>query len=441
MLNRLSISLFRISLKKNLFKIITITLLTGFLSASSVGYAQQVYVNSVNVSSIKTVRIHPKGEPLLSPNIELNSTNKLRLSFDDLSDNSTDYSYRLLHCNAAWQQSNLVASEYLATFDNAIIEDFENSINTLQSYTHYWVDFPNEEIKPKVSGNYILQVYDSSDPDRIVLTRRFRLFEQKVVVQPKIKRPVVLQYKDKGQEVRFNVLHPNFEINDPDRELKVYVEQNQRTDNLLRKLKPMFVQAGKLEYASDVEQMFLGGDEFRKLNIQNIRFQTAEVDAIRYQAPLMHFQLRRMFSQHQKQYSYEQDLNGNFLVSMEGASESEVEADYVKVHFQLEAANLLQKGSVYIFGALSDWQLKPDFQMVYNQEKVCYETDVLLKQGYYNFQYVFFDGQKKAIDTEMFEGSYFQTENDYYIYIYYYDWDAGYDRLIGYRHFNSVQKL
>ncbi len=403
--------------------------------------AQNRYSDFVANKEIRTVKLHPLGEPLLPPLIELNSADKLILSFDDLNDDASDYSYKVIHCNAKWEASNLVAAEYLEGFQNAPVQDFENSINTLQSYSHYRVQFPNDDMKPKFSGNYVIVVYKTDEPDQIVLSRRFRVYEKQVAIRAEVVRPATLNLKEKSQELRFEVLHPNFTINDPHRDLKVYVEQNQRADNALTKLKPLFVRQNRIEYNNDSKQIFEGGSEFRRFNVQNIRYQTMEVKTIRYQAPLMHFDLKRVVSRHEMAYSYDQDLNGNFLVSLEGSDESHIEADYVRVHFSLESVDLLERGGVYIFGALSDWKLKSEFKMEYNEKNVCYEADVLLKQGFYNYQFVFFDEKDQKLNSNLFEGSHYETENDYYIYIYHYDWDADYDRLIGYRFINSVRKL
>ena len=65
---------------------------------------------------------------------------------------------------------------------------------------------------------------------------------------------------------------------------------------------------------------------------------------------------------------------------------------------------------------------------------------MLLKQGYYNYEYVFIkDGSRFPDDTYM-EGSYYEAENDYVVYVYLTTNTSRYDRLIGYQMLNSIRK-
>jgi hypothetical protein len=65
--------------------------------------------------------------------------------------------------------------------------------------------------------------------------------------------------------------------------------------------------------------------------------------------------------------------------------------------------------------------------MEYNQASRCYEAAIMLKQGFYNYQYILEDGS-----TRKTMGDFWQTENEYQTFVYFRDQGGRYDRLVGY---------
>jgi hypothetical protein len=63
---------------------------------------------------------------------------------------------------------------------------------------------------------------------------------------------------------------------------------------------------------------------------------------------------------------------------------------------------------------------------------------MLLKQGFYNYQYVFVKDGKQAYSFEEVEGNSYETENLYSIYIYHRTQGKYYDRLVGYKQLSSL---
>lgn len=63
--------------------------------------------------------------------------------------------------------------------------------------------------------------------------------------------------------------------------------------------------------------------------------------------------------------------------------------------------------------------------MNYDEAENIFWKDVILKQGAYNYQYVV-EGSNSII-----EGNYYETDNEYDVYIYYHPNGARYDRLLG----------
>ena len=64
--------------------------------------------NQIFAPGILSPAVHPPEEPLLPPIVELFSQQQLEISFDDLNHNTRDLSYRVLHCSAMWEKSDLL---------------------------------------------------------------------------------------------------------------------------------------------------------------------------------------------------------------------------------------------------------------------------------------------------------------------------------------------
>ena len=55
------------------------------------------------------------------------------------------------------------------------------------------------------------------------------------------------------------------------------------------------------------------------------------------------------------------------------------------MNFCLQQNPFVDKGDLYLYGALTDWHLKEEAKLNYDERMGCYETSLLLKQGYYNY--------------------------------------------------------
>ena len=125
------------------------------------------------------------------------------------------------------------------------------------------------------------------------------------------------------------------------------------------------------------------------------------------------------------------DINGKRLINRRGFGNSEVDADYVWVHFSMPYPSPQSDGDFYVQGALTDYRMSKASKMSWNAETRAYETTLYLKQGYYNYQYVWLKDGEKAGDERKVEGSHAQTENEYTILIYHRSTGDIYDRLVG----------
>jgi len=394
------------------------------------------YSNYVYKPNIKTVLFHRAGWEMSRPIIELGKNERLLLSFDDLDADFKNYQYTIIHCNSDWQPSSLNVADYINGFTTDYITEYKPSINTLQSYTHYRLTFPGKEVRPRISGNYILKVF-LDNPDNVVITQRFKIFEPRVNIDGTVRQATVIEDRNYRQEIVFTIQHNNYRILNPYNNLKVVIQQNERNDNKISNLKPSLIRNNELVYEYEYGNVFDGNNEFRFFDLKNLKIATEGVDRIHIRNSAYHVFLtpdeRRSF----RRYTRQDDINGKRVIKNEEARDSDTEAEYTHVYFTLAYPAPLIHGHVYIMGALTGWEMNDDAKMIYNYQNKSYEKALYLKQGYYNYTYAFLENGHDAADIAFIEGTHSQTENDYTIFVYYREPNDFYDRLIGVKYLNS----
>ncbi|MCF8362117.1 MAG: DUF5103 domain-containing protein [Prolixibacteraceae bacterium] len=397
----------------------------------------EVLRNKVFNENIKTVELYREGWKLSNPVLTLGNDEQLVFTFDDLSAGQSDYYYTFFHCDRNWQISSLNQSEYFDSFTEFPVTDSEYSVNTTIPYTNYLLRIPNDDVPIRYSGNYILIVFAREKPDVPVITRRFYVVEQRVDIQSRIRKASNQVDGVESQEVNFNIDYGNFSINNPSSDIKVVVRQNNRHDNQIEDLDPLYMSNGVLEYDYNTGNVFPGVNEFRFFEFRNVKHPGKGVWSIDYLEPMYNVTLENHKPRVQEPYSYQEDLNGNYYIEVTNSDYPELEADYMLVHFTLDMAQPLLGGGIYIFGKLSNWECTEPFKMSYNMEQKRYEHSIVLKQGSYSFLYAYKDDFTGKIKPYNIEGSHSETENDYQIFVYYGEISDRYDRLIGYNQFNS----
>lgn len=400
-----------------------------------------VYEDQTYTDNIKTVELYRSGWRLSTPIRNLGDTSSLVLEFDDLADETTHYTYTLIHCSAEWKPSDLVNTEYLTGLPESEIRDYRYSRNALQSYKHYRLSLPNDDISPKLPGNYLLYVYKEYDQEQPVLTRRFFVVDPKVHIVANAHRTDNVKYMSTAQEVDFTIDYQQLQPDDPRRNFKVTVVQNFNWTTAITNLLPKYIQPGELIYDYEEGNLFQGGSEFRHYDTKSLKFYSDRIREIRYVRPLKHVFLIPDQPKMNDSYEYQEDLNGKYLVKWDDAFDSDTEADYVWMHFALIAGDRLPDTEVYLFGNLTSWKTDQSNRLTFNPDNQFYEIDLLLKQGYYNYSYATRHGSDPAVDLTEIDGNHYETENDYYIFVYYRDIRERFDRLVGLEIVSSVNSI
>lgn len=394
--------------------------------------AQTVVTDSVYSPNIKTVILGKQGVEMSLPIIQLGSNERLMLRFDELGDNSNYYRYRIDHCTHDWQISDISVSDYMDGFEDGAIDNQQFSFTTIEHYTNYWQTIPNDMSSFAASGNYLLTVYLQSDPDSIVFTRRFKVYEPMTTVEASVGRVQgsVGLMENQNLSVKVNPLEGNYFIN-PDAYIFVYAEQNGRKD--LTRLLPLESMSGNtLNYRWKKENVFPGSNEFRFFDFSNLQFPMNNIWKIEYFGGENIVFLKPDEDRSRKPYSLDIGLNGQYKIAVANAQNPNTEADYAWVNFSLPQELPFLDGNIYIIGDFTNWQMNDQSRMEWNQSMKAYTARLFLKQGYYAYQLLFLPAGSTVGETSRLEGNHFQTLNDYYIYVYQRNPGDLYDRLIGF---------
>lgn len=400
------------------------------------------YTDNVFDTRIKTVQLYKEGWNLSYPLLSLNSSEKLVLHFDLLDNQAETYYYTFIHCTKDWEKSDIFFNDYLEGFPDNEVEDYKPSFNTTVDYIHYRLSFPNERIKITLSGNYILLVYPYGNPDRPALTRRFIITEDAAKIDLSVHRPMMTSDNNTGQQVDFTVNFAGLNLIDPNRNVYSFLLQNGRWNNAKKNLLPDFYSTNELKYSSlSDKNTFNGGNEFRYFDIKSIRYLSEFINRIDFRPPNYHVLLKPSDNREFKPYFYTRDLNGRYYIAFQEGRDPDTDADYVYVYFTLPSKYELAGGKMYVSGGLTDWSFNQNNLMTYNPEQQQYECTMLLKQGWYNYEYVFLKDSDQEGIASNFEGSHYETENDYLAIVYYRNPRDRYDRVIGTAITNTLNRL
>ncbi|HEU0137734.1 MAG TPA: DUF5103 domain-containing protein [Flavobacterium sp.] len=352
-----------------------------------------------------------------------------QLQFDDLFGNEANYYYEIVHCDYDWRPSQLVKSEYLQGFDNVRIQSYTNSFNTLQVYSHYSLSLPNRQTQLRVSGNYIIRILDENKD--VVFSRKFILYEDLVSVPLQVKRARNLSVINHMHNLDFSIKSPNIQFQNAPKNVRVMLLQNGILNTAITNIKPQYTIGNDLIYKYDTETQFWAGNEFLYFENKDIRAAGNNVFRVDAGGDVYNSHLYTNEARANKLYSLYPDINGNFVVNNINAQNNSVEADYAWVFFSLSAPAYYGKKDIYINGMFNNYVIGAENKMDYNAELGKYEKAIMIKQGFTNYRYVVADAAGRTDDENAIDGNFYQTENNYFVIVYYRENNQRYDRVIG----------
>ena len=379
----------------------------------------------LQAQQIKTIQLRPLQEKVFTAIVPLGSV--LELSFDDLDADSKNYQYKIEHMTNDWEKSRMLTSQYIDGFDQNAILEVTNSFNTLQSYTHYSVQIPNINSVITKSGNYLLSVLD--EDDEVVFSRKFVLYENNAVVGVSVDRSRNTKTVNTQQTIQFSVSHPNLQINNPGQEINVVLLKNENWNEKITNLRPTFFKTNQLLYTYTNRTNFWGDNEYLNFDTKIIRNRSLGIQSIEKKDVFHHYLYPTTYNEF-KQYTYFPDINGQFLIRTLEGDDANTEADYAMMHFSLEVEEPFKEKEVYVFGAFNNFETTDKNRMYFDVDSNTYKANFLLKQGFYNYSFATI-GADNELNLREVNGTFYQTENQYTVLVYYKAFGDVYERVIG----------
>ena len=384
-------------------------------------------------NNVRSLKVSLLSNMYIPPIYMMGSNDALLIDFDYIDYDVHYLRYSVTHCNADWQPSQLAESEYVSGFNYADINDYEQSEATFVHYYNYQFVLPNPDMELLVSGNYLLTVYEQDDPNEILFQTRFSVCEGKVGVYPQVTSRTDVEYNNRFQQVSFDVRYKPNQIKDPYSEFTCVVTQNSRDDNAVMVKRPLMVGVDHVTYEHNRDLIFPAGNEFRRFETVNAHNLNMGVQAIHYYEPMYHAMLMVDEPRNEIQYLYDKTQFGRFTIrNAEAFNENSLEADYMITHFTLDSGGKLNGGNVLLYGEFLQGYPPSQSVMKYDDSSGCYTADLLLKQGAYNYMYLWVpDGTSVGL-TSQIEGDHYETVNEYLVKVYDRPMGERYDRLVGY---------
>lgn len=402
--------------------------LQGVLWASAMDTSTRVFD-----SRFRTLKVEVEDNFMAPPVIRLGTDDRLIIKFDEIGEDTGFLEYRLVHCNADWQPSRLVESEYIDGFNSVKIDDYAYSNATFVHFVNYLITIPNHDCRILHSGNYLMQVYDPDAPDRILLQCRFQVSENAVNTFGELTSRTDMGHYSDWQQLKLTTdWHALGNIN-AYQDLEVYVTQNGRqgTRRILRS--PLRTGPHESFYEHMPDLIFPASNEYRRFESVSNVFAGMHVDSLRYMGSNYHVWLKPDEPRADRQYSYDRTQHGRFIVREYNATDSDIGADYITAHFRLESGPLADT-EVYVDGEFNHGIYDDTNRMTYDSSLMAYTLQIPLKQGAYNYQYVTRPlGSTDDPTPTVIEGNHHETDNEYWVEVYFRPPGARADRLVGFR--------
>jgi hypothetical protein len=411
---------------KTIFRIIALL----FIVNSAVAQIQTEVIPPYNIKTVSFIQSNENVVPIFKLG------DGFQFQFDDLFGNEANYTFEIVHCDYDWNPTDIPKAEYMKGFDGQRIQEYENSVNTLQIYSHYKLPIPNQLMQLRISGNYILKILDENK--EVILSRKFIIYEDLVSVPMQIRRARTANYLENKHNVEFSIKSQAINFQTPVKNIKIALFQNGQLNNAIKNIVPQYTIGNELIYKYDTETQFWAGNEFLYFDNSNIRSASNNISQINSSNGIYNSNLYTNNARANYPYSLTLDVNGNYAVRNLGAVKNEIEADYAWVYFSLSAPSFMKNKSIYITGMFNNYSFSPEYKMDFNAEKNTYEKAILIKQGFTNYQYQVAD-DKGNIDSEnAIDGNFWQTENNYTILVYYRENNDRYQKIIGKATVNST---
>lgn len=294
---------------------------------------------------------------------------------------------------------------------------------------HYKGSFPNNNVTFPFSGKWMFFITDSQDKNKIYGSGKFYVVNPMTKIRvsagrsnlegisqesPTLDRTVVLKTELVLPDSLFPSMVGNVEIIQNHKiDYPVIISRDGNT------LYRYYNWNGSNQFSFVARDIF-PGNGYREIDITDKnKFNPPEVMPELIGLQTLHFD-KQVYSR----------LRGGSLVDDYKSSYS----DYMNVLFRLRSPENIED-PIFIVGSFTNWQVLPQYEMYDDMGMM--NLVVNLKRGIYDYQYVTakYDNDKIVdINWLALEGNYWETRNDFYVFLFYSTNEkGGYDKIIAYK--------
>ncbi len=390
--------------------------------------------------NVKSVKLFIKGNQAGYPIVSLGMLDQLELHFDDMDGFAKSYSYTFQLCDADWKPNQMLGTfDYIKGFSQQRITQYRVSSISTQDYVHYQASLPDRNCAPSKSGNYLLKIFLNGDTSKLAFTKRMLVVQQLADVGAQIQQPFSSEYFRTYQKVQLVVNKTKLDVLNPQQQIKTVILQNYRWDATAKMIQPTFIKQNTLEYNSENDALFPGGKEFRWIDLRSFRFKSDRIDSNDLTQKPFYIVAKPDTERTGQRYLFFRDMNGFYETTSTDLINPWWQGDYAKVKFTFVPTGNqpFVNRRLFIAGEFTGYKYNDSTEMVYNATSGMYEKELFLKQGYYTYTYVTKDAKNNVPTVEQTDGSYWETENDYTVLIYYRSLSGRHDELVGVTTVNS----
>jgi hypothetical protein len=374
---------------------------------------------------IRTIQLYRGDDERRLPVVALDDETSLTLEFDLMKEQGRPLSIYFEHADRRWRR-DLTSNQILESFQNDRLLDYRPSRNTDVPYVHYRYRFPNEEIRFRISGNYILRVTERGRRDSVLFEQPFFVTEKQGRLQLEAEALTIPGQQVPSLRPKARYLPPSDIQGDPLGHAVCFVRNGRLADTRCED-QPLLVRQPELEFELERDRAYAPTTAGFGLDLSTLRPAGRIAEVKRTTVPL-EVLLDPDYARFGEP-TVGPNVNGQTIVrsALTGRADPAFSAQYVETTFAFVPLDEQPYNSpLVVAGSFS--QMDPDHgtKMTWNAARGRYEGTVLLKQGKYQYFYSTSDPAfaKQIQETQR------RITGTYTAFVYYQDAQYNTDRLL-----------
>ncbi len=379
--------------------------------------------------SIKSVQLYRKGNKQNPPIIKLGTSARIVLEFDELSSLSGQYTIRFTHHNQDWSSSNIPDVWFLDGINDLLVQNGDVNRLSQPNFYRYKTEFPNQQIKFKASGNYLLHVYDFSSNTELFSLPFFVTEDMGAITSNS-----ETVYNSGSRYSTINQLFSEYQypedITMPQFDLTFSYVQNRFWGNYISPSEKDVSNPGKIRFYTARGNSFSAEFDFIPLDLSELNINNRRI--VDWQPE---FTPPRIILK-EDVINFSASPTPTYSSSFGNPSSTNFDR-YANVRFSLELGAINNSNpEIYVSGDFNQWRTDSQYKLFKNNESGLWETNVIMKQGKYRYKY-FLKSEYSDSDFVPLNDAITNVKQEYFGFVYYRDPEYNYQRLLITTNFDS----